>query len=81
MKMLKMIKRMKEIRNGNMLPILYCNLNIHKFRSSKDGSCEVNIHPVIYNNLESKQRELLHYHMEQVIDILRDNIIDVEDLR
>lgn len=81
MKMMQRVKRVMDIKKGVIVPLFFCNINIDKFRDCREGSCDINIHPAAYSNLEAKQREMLNYHMKQVVAILRDNIIDVEDLR
>ena len=81
MKLKERFKYWKDVKSGNSIPLLWIDININKFRLNKEGSCKVNIHPVVIHNLESKQLELVKYHINQAIDIIKkDGIIEVEEL-
>ena len=77
---MKLIKYIKGVRNGTTIPLFRCNINKNKYRENIKGSCDVQIHPLIATNLSTKDHELVKYHMNCIVDIIRANIEDVEDL-
>ena len=51
-----------------------------KFKEAKKGSCIIQIHPCLVNNLSEEDRLKINTNLEEITDILRDNIKDVEEL-
>lgn len=81
MRLKERIKYWKDIKNGTSIPLFWCNINLNKFRVKKEGSCDVSFHPVVFDSLEQKQKDIIIYHMNQIVDMVRNNIEDLEELK
>ena len=51
-----------------------------KFKEAKKGSCIIQIHPCLVNNLGDDDKIELTKKLNEVTDLLRKNIKDVEEL-
>lgn len=67
----------KFIRNVDLIRV---KINKDKFLKQKKGSCIVSIHPCLSINLSEEEKEKINKNIEEITDILRDNIKNVEEL-
>ena len=51
-----------------------------KFKAAKKGSCIIQIHPCLVNNLSEEDKLKIQNNLNEITDILRDNIKDVEEI-
>lgn len=67
----------KLIRNVDLIRI---KINKDKFLKEKKGSCIVSIHPCLYVDLSQEEKNKINKNLEEITDILRNNIKNVEHL-
>ena len=67
----------KFIRNVDLIRI---KINKDKFIQEKKGSCVISIHPCLYVDLSQEDKDKINRKLEEITDILRDNIKNVEEL-
>lgn len=65
------------IRNVDLIRV---KINKDKFLKEKKGSCIASIHPCLSINLSEEEKEKINKNIEEITDILRDNIKNVEEL-
>lgn len=51
-----------------------------KFKLQKKGSCEIQIHPSLVKEMSEEDKQNIQTKLNEITDILRDNIKDVEEL-
>lgn len=81
MKLRKRIEYWNNIRKGIEIPLINVSININKYKIQKEGSCISALHPSISQELTEEQMEEVKYHINEAIDIIRDNIKDIDKLR
>ena len=67
----------RRIRN---VAIIIIKINKDKFLKEKKGSCVLTIHPCLFVNLTEEERVKINKNIEEITNILRDNIKNVEEL-
>ena len=67
----------KWIRNVDLIRV---KINKDKFLKEKKGSCIVSIHPCLYVDLSEEDKNKINKNLEEITDILRNNIKNVEHL-
>lgn len=67
----------KLIRNIDLIRV---KINKDKFLKEKKGSCVLTIHPCLFVNLTEEERVKINKNIEEITNILRDNIKNVEEL-
>ena len=75
------LERLNRWKKKTIVTLFKCTLNVNNFRTSQDKGFKIGLNPIIMNNLEHKQLELVKYHIDQAIDIINKyGIIELEDL-
>lgn len=67
----------RRIRNVDLIRV---KINKDKFLKEKKGSCVLTIHPCLFINLTEEERVKINKNIEEITEILRDNIKNVEEL-
>ena len=67
----------RRIRNVDLIRV---KINKNKFLKEKKGSCVLTIHPCLFVNLTEEERVKINKNIEEITNILRDNIKNVEEL-
>ncbi len=67
----------RRIRNVDLIRV---KINKDKFLKEKKGSCVLTIHPCLFVNLTEEERVKINKNIEEITNILRDNIKNVEEL-
>lgn len=67
----------RRIRNVDLIRV---KINKDKFLKEKKGSCVLTIHPCLFVNLTEEERVKINKNIEEITNILRDNIKNIEHL-